>query len=296
MPETNTGFSLLAPDDWVDLSIYSFSEPDETDPPVRLTITIDLSTTAASLQEFSQLKLDAVLKTASGASLLRKEEVPLEGSLNGVRAEVRWFPTDVQRLFQRYLFFLVGDTGYALFTQLTKKGRATLGPAMDRIMESFRPSPPGPGMEPPPKGMNRFPGGPFTIRIPPGWTDESLFLFSEPDESQFRRTVVVHRQALDGPPGSLRDVVGEEMKILAAASRDFELLEEGPVPVPGADSGYRCRIRLRTGKDTPVAQTLVFAIKDRMLYSLNLTAEAAPPPELQESLNGILASFSLRTS
>lgn len=307
------GFSVAIPAAWVDRTIYTYVGPAGRDPAAWVRILVDPAVMQGTVGEFADVGIRAASAAAPGYRLLRRQDVKLTDGSLGIRAEVRWFPTDDLRLYQRMLYVLWGKTGITITSHLTKKTRLTQGPVIDGLMESIRrrggalpvgqPSssgsrPPAPGNLPPtpaspfPASGSRVVADRFTMDLPDGWKDETVYMLAEPDESRFRRNLVIRREKLETAPGSLGDLARAEVDNLAASVPGFELMQEAQAAVRDGGPAHRLVFRRSLESGAKVLQLQHVAWRVGFLYWLSLTVEDAIEDREKAVLLAVLESFS----
>ena len=288
-PFVGNGYRIAVPDDWVDLSVYAFRGPAEDDFAHALAVSTDAVVPEKSARDYARRHLRVARQSMPGAEVLIESQVAM-GRLQAYRAEVRWYPAEGIRRYQRTLHVLDQGAGFYLAATCTKKSRVTQGPTIDRMMATFRPGrAPGPGD--PPEGSTVFRADRFSLWLHPGWSDETIVTLAQPDASRFRRTLAVMRSPLEARPGSIAAAGKVGIEKLKAQAPGFALVEEGELPLRGGDPGYRARFTRATAKGATVAQEQLVAFRDGHLFTLTLTTEPEPPSRKQRVLAEIIPSF-----
>ncbi len=292
-------FELSVPDAWVDRTIYTFVGPTGEDATPWVRAVLDHSAAHSTLESFADRTIRAASTAAPGYRLLRRQSVTLADGSAALRAEVRWFPTSEIRLYQRTVYVLWGKSGVTVTSQLTKKTRLTQGPIVDRLMESLRRRVPPPGAPPPaPAGAAAPVSGlevtadRFTLVLPAGWRDETVYMLAEPDESRFRRNLVIRREKAGPATASLAEFARAEVASLAASVPAFELVQE--VPAASRDGGPTHRLVFRRAVESggTVLQLQHVAPREGVLYWLSLTVEDGIGERDRAAFLEMLASFS----
>ncbi len=298
-PYAGNGFTLEIPDGWVDMTIHTFVGPSGEDPTSWVRAIVDPDVAGAALDAYADRCILAASRAAPGFRLLRRQALRLAGGSAAIRAEARWFPTDDVRFYQRMVYVLWGGIGVALSSHLTKKTRHTQGPIVDRLMESIRPRVASPPAGAPatatgtPRGAGvRVVADRFTIDLPEGWTDATVYMLAEPDESRFRRNLVVRRERPENEPASLADLARAEVEGLAATVPAFELVHEAPAQSRDGGPTHRLLFRRSTESGGRVLQLQHVALRESVLYWLSLTVEESVREGERDALLAVLGSFS----
>jgi hypothetical protein len=293
------GFSVWVPNGWIDQTVYRFADDSDEGPEKGIRGTAESVAGSISLEEFADLKLRAMLDLP-GTRLLTRKTVPVAEGFLAVRAEIRWVSEGNPPIFQRVMVCLHGQDGLVLHSTFFKKSRKIHGPLVDRVLNSARMRADGKSRMPPdgfqdgqggPDGQKQVHVGPFSLDIPQEWVDKTLYLLSEPDDSQFRRNLVIRVADLEEIEAAPDEVVDGEMEGLKATVKGLEVLSREEETQ--ADGGPGTRVScLRPVEDgARVRQDLLLALRDQKLFSLTVTMEEDPPPEVAEELERITSSF-----
>ena len=141
-------FTLAFPvEGWKDRTLYQLAGPIEDGLQHQVTVTVDPGVPPVTLDEYAAGRRAQLEDTLQGCRILLDDQVTLDSGLPAARLVYRWWPTDARRVYQEQLHLLVPaaggtQTGYTLTATFTKKSRRTLGPAVERLMRSFTPTPP----------------------------------------------------------------------------------------------------------------------------------------------------------
>jgi hypothetical protein len=284
------GFTLQIPADWVDMTLYTLLGPPEGDFPHWVRISVDREAGEATAEEYGEPRVRQAVQTLPGGRLLRRAPVKLSCGLPASAAEARWFPSDELRLYHRMLFVVHQGTAYTLVTQLTKKSRATVGPALGRAMLSLRPLDGRTPPPPPAAGSARFLADAFALDHPPAWSDETVYMLAEPDEGRFRRNLVVQRVVMPEAPESIEDQAWAEAEAMKVTVPDLEVAGRGAASVKDGLAAARLLLLRPAGRGR-VAQRQLFAHRDGVLHVLTLTCEERPPEPVAKLLDAVLVSF-----
>jgi hypothetical protein len=285
------GFTIQIPATWVDLTLYTLLGNAGTGPPPYVRVSAERGTEAATAQEFGDGRIRQAAAALPGGRLLKRADVKLGSGQPAHSAEIRWYPSDEMRLYQRMLFVVWQGTGLMLVTQLDKKSKATIGPTIDRLMASLRPADPRSPAPPPAKGLLRFTADPFTLDHPEGWEDRTVYTVAEPDEARFRRNLVVHRRPMPEEPTSIQETAAAEADALKGSIPGIEIVEIAEARVKDGKPAARVLLR-RDVEGGTITQTQVIAHRSGVLNVLTFTCEEEPQPSVTKTGAAILESFS----
>ncbi len=139
MGQPKTQFTLELPGGWEDETIHTYKGPDDSGVQHRITLVIDRSTDAASVEEFARPRIDTVISTLQGAEILKEEPKELASGIPAYECVYKWIPAGSDARFVRNVYLLAGGAGYTFSGAFSKKTLKTIGVEMDRILESFAP-------------------------------------------------------------------------------------------------------------------------------------------------------------
>jgi len=288
---TASGFRVAVPDDWIDRSVYSFKGPVEGDHQHVLAVVPDPGSRAPSVEDYARRRIDIAAKSLPGARVLLQEPLALARGLGAWRAELRWFPADGLKLYQRLLYVLAKDVGFTLVVQRTKKSRLTHGPAIDRMLSTFRPLDSPPPRGPHGDGSTPFVAPSFSLVLDRGWSDETIYSLGQSDTSRFCRTLVVTREPVPEAPPSTAAMGAAGIEAMRAKVPGFELESGEEIEAHDGDPAFRIRFRRKTEKNGTVAQDQLLAWRAGRLFTLTLTTEPEPPAKKLRVLVEITPSF-----
>ena len=288
---TASGFRVAIPDDWVDRSVYTFRGPVEGDHQHVLAVVPDPGSRAPSVEDYARRRIDIAVKSLPGTQVLVQEPLELARGLGAWRAELRWFPADGLRLYQRLLYVLARDVGFTLAVQRTKKSRLTHGPAIDRMLSTFRPLDVPPGRGPQTEGATPFVAPSFSLSLAPGWSDETIYALGQSDTSRFCRTLIVTREGIPEAPPSTAAIGAAGIDAMRGKVPGFELESGEEIEAQDGAPAFRIRFRRKTDQNGTVAQDQLLAWRAGLLFTLTLTTEPEPPAKKQRVLVEITPSF-----
>lgn len=299
------GFTLHIPQQWVDQTTYMLAGPKDGEMIHHIWITPDLKPRITPLSSYVNSRIHALTQTANGWLLSQMKEIEMAPGLKGIQADLRWSPTEHLVFYQKQIYVTHQEINFTIHTQMTKRSKLTLGPAIERAMLTFRPAalaaarpaaPPRPAVPSP--GTPQAPAGDpirtdlFVIAPGDGWTDASLYILGEGEEGKFRRNVVLRRETPAEPPESIEQQARAEAELMEQTVAGFELIEEGPVKSPDGGPAHKLVFRRHTSEKRLVRQTQVLAWRDPHLFIGTLTTEETMAEELRKSLGAIPESFS----
>jgi hypothetical protein len=143
MGQPKTRFILELPGGWEDETIYTYKGPDDSGVQHRITLVIDRTTDAETVDEFAHTRIETVMATLQGAEILKEEPKELASGIPAYECVYKWIPAGSDARFVRNIYLLADGAGYTFSGAFSKKTLKTIGVEMDRILESFLPQ----GME-----------------------------------------------------------------------------------------------------------------------------------------------------
>lgn len=286
------GFTLQVPDAWVDQTIFTLAGWAEGEIVHRIWIVPDLRPRVADLKGYAAERNRRLLESPNGWFLAQEKGLDLAPGLPAWRCELRWSPADGQRLFQRQLFVGWQKTIFALSTQMTRFTKGTKGVDLDKAMGSIRPS--GfrePAGAAPPAGET-YQADLFTMRPGEGWKDETIHLLAEPDDTRFRRNLVVERRPIEEDLPPLDKLADAEIESLALSVKGFEPMDSGPFAAKDGGPAHRLVFHRATPKGGGILrQECLLAPREGKLFFVALTTESKVPERDRPELAAILAGF-----
>ena len=280
------GFALEIPAAWRDVSFYAFQGPELKGFRPTVGVQVEENLRDPDIERFARPRLERQLRAASNARLTRRERVRLAGGVVANRAEIRAFTPDENRSYHRLLFAVANDAGFLLSAALTRHARLAIGSGIDAVMASLR----FPIGEAPLKD-EWIRAGRFALKLPEGWTDESLVMFAEPDRKRFRRTLTVRRATGEAAAPDEAEWAKAEIEILAESVPGFELLSHKETVTLDGASAQLLSFRRNAGKKDALLHTGLLAWRGAARFTAIATTEAAPPKAIERALVPMLRSL-----
>jgi hypothetical protein len=134
------GFNINQPSDWQDKTIYTLVGPESDGIQHNIIVMIDENVPFDSVSQYADTQIIALESELKGCAILKREDIQLSNGYPAYKILLRWFPTDIFRVYQEQVYVLVDKTVYKITTTFTKITRKTLGPEIDRIVMSFQPN------------------------------------------------------------------------------------------------------------------------------------------------------------
>ena len=136
---TNNCFQMSLPEGWVDQSIYIFNGPEAGGFKHNLTLVIDNVLEDNDLEAFAQERIDILLNSTPGTEVLKQEIKTRSSGQQACEAVIKWIPVDGTVVFQKKVFLIVDDIGYTFSANFSKQTIKTIGPEVERMIDSFQP-------------------------------------------------------------------------------------------------------------------------------------------------------------
>src|SRR5262245_59251041 len=105
------GFTIQVPADWVDLTLYTLLNG-PSGQPLYVRVSAERGTEAATAQEYAESRIRQAASALPGGRLLKRADVKLASGQPACSAEIRWYPSDETRLYQRLLFVVWQGTAF----------------------------------------------------------------------------------------------------------------------------------------------------------------------------------------
>ena len=280
------GFTLEVPAAWRDVSFYAFQGPELKGFRPVVAVQVEENIRDPDVERFTRPRLERLLRSASNARLTKRERVRLGGGVEAIRAEIRAFTPDENRMYHRLLFAVANETGFLLSSALTRHARLAIASGIDAVMASLR----FPHGEAPLKD-EWIRAGRFALKLPEGWTDESLVMFAEPDRKRFRRTLTVRRTTGEAPAPDEAEWAKAEIEILAGSVPGFELLSHKETVTLDGASAQLFAFRRNAGKKDALLHTGLLAWRGEARFTAIATTESQPPKAIERALVPMLRSL-----
>ena len=134
----NNRFSMTFPPEWEDRSYYRFEGPVEDGIKHSIIVTIENNVDVPNLEQYAELNIKAVETELQGYQELKRGPVTLDNRVPAYELVYKWTPVKDRQVYQRVIYILINKTGYILTASFSKKTWKMLGPAVNKILMSFR--------------------------------------------------------------------------------------------------------------------------------------------------------------
>ena len=134
----NNRFSIKIPPDWEDRSYYRFEGSIEDGVKHTIILTIENNVDVPDLQQYAELNIKAVATELQGFQELKRGLLKLDSGLPAYELVYKWTPVKDRQVYQRVIYILMNRTGYILTATFSKKTWKMLGPAINKILMSFK--------------------------------------------------------------------------------------------------------------------------------------------------------------
>jgi hypothetical protein len=134
----NNRFSMKIPEDWEDRSYYRFEGPVEDGVKHNIIVTIENNVEVPGLLQYAELNIKAMETELQGYQELKRGPITLDNEVPGYELVYKWTPVKDGQVYQRGIYLLINKTGYVLTSTYSKKTWKILGPAINKILMSFR--------------------------------------------------------------------------------------------------------------------------------------------------------------
>jgi hypothetical protein len=138
-PYQGNGFQLGLYEGWADKTIYTLAGPVTDGLQHNVLIQCDPEGGGMPLKDYADWQMMGLEEQLQGCRLLLRQQIALASGLPAVRAIYSWYPSEKLRVLQEQIYVIAGKNAYRLTATFTKKTRKTVGPAVERMMLSFRP-------------------------------------------------------------------------------------------------------------------------------------------------------------
>ena len=91
-----------------------------------------------NLEQYAELNIKAVETELQGYQELKRGSVTLDNRVTAYELVYKWTPVKDAQVYQRVIYILINKTGYILTASFSKKTWKVLGPAVNKILMSFR--------------------------------------------------------------------------------------------------------------------------------------------------------------
>lgn len=135
-------FSLNLLEDWQDKTIFTLTGPVTDGIQHNVIVNVDPDCPFDNVEEYASYQIKTLEDELKGCILLKEGSLKLDDGSDAYEAIFSWYPTDDLRIYQHQIYTLKDKTAYKMTASFTKKTRQTIGPAVVRMMLSFKPGPP----------------------------------------------------------------------------------------------------------------------------------------------------------
>ncbi|MCK4414893.1 MAG: DcrB-related protein [Candidatus Eisenbacteria sp.] len=309
------GFSLELPDGWEDRSLFLLLGPQVGTRRPALSIVLDRINTAPSPQAYGEHLLERIQQQTSGWEVLREEPVAFADGVAGHLLEIARLPLDGARLFRRFYIRTQGGAATLVIAQLDRKLRGLRGRLIDRMGRSLRA--PGNGAltgeaETPsaemPAARAKGSGGDgiaregeaaagvfcaqdFDLDLPEDWTNLTEYRLVDVKPSRLQGNLVIQHEPRDETPMAADQRARAELAAMKETVPGFRLLEESETELASGQQVPRATFERTAARIGVIRQWMTFVPGRDCWYTLCLTGEGGAPPEIDASMEEILASF-----
>ena len=134
-------FQLKLASGWEDQTIYTYIGPENSGFQHLLTLVVDRYAGKTGLSDYVREKREMTLNTMPGMEVLKEEEKTLASGYTAIELVFKWIPSDQNIIFRKQVYLIVDEVGYIFSANFSKKTIKTIGTEVDRMIDSFDPSP-----------------------------------------------------------------------------------------------------------------------------------------------------------
>ncbi len=134
------GFTINQLQDWEDKTIYTLTGPVTDGIKHNVILNVEADLPFDTLKEYAEYQIKTLEQELKGCMLLKQGETKLFDGTEAYEAIFKWYPLNDFKIYQHQIYVLHEKTGYKLTASFTKKTRQTIGPQVERMMLSFKPS------------------------------------------------------------------------------------------------------------------------------------------------------------
>ena len=103
----------------------------------QITLVVDRSTEAASVEEFARVRIDTLQASLQGIEILKQEPLVLSNGADAYECVYKWLPVNGAVLLMRTIYVLNDGHGFTFAGNFSKKTIHTIGRDMDEIVRSY---------------------------------------------------------------------------------------------------------------------------------------------------------------
>lgn len=144
----------------------------------------------------------------------------------------------------------------------------------------------------PPAPGERHAAGPFTLSLPEGWRDQSVYVFAGPLQDGIQHTITVSADP-DIEELSLDDFADRQVGAMEAELKAFSVIHRGPVTLPDGTAAVRVVFDWYPVEDTRFVQEQLYIRHATTGYTLTATFSAETFEIHAPAVRAILLSFQL---
>ncbi|MBT8341152.1 MAG: DcrB-related protein [Desulfatitalea sp.] len=130
-------FMLTFPQGWVDRSIYRFDGPEADGIQHHITVNIEQDVAVSDLEKYAQRQIKALETELFGYLELKRGRLTLDNQMSAYELVYKWQPVKGREAYQRMVWVLQDDTGYALTATFSKKTWKMMADEIDHVIKSF---------------------------------------------------------------------------------------------------------------------------------------------------------------
>lgn len=139
MATTNTVFKMTFPDKgWKETTTFTFEGPYDNGVQHNLVVVIDPEVNEkVTLKTYAQMQMEGPKNALPAYELDRERHITLPNGLPAYEVIYHYVPAEKIVLFQKHLYLMVGGKVFIFTATYSKKTFETIGPIVDRIINSF---------------------------------------------------------------------------------------------------------------------------------------------------------------
>jgi hypothetical protein len=140
MERTNNLFRIKLPEEWEDLTVFTYFGPMDSGVQHNIVITVDPKPKEKKdLASYVRQQVGQNESNFPGFTMIAEREKDLPSGLPAYEIVYKYCPTEGKVIFQKQIFILTEGKGYILTASFSKKTMKTIAHVVDEIMASFSP-------------------------------------------------------------------------------------------------------------------------------------------------------------
>jgi hypothetical protein len=140
MPHINHLFQINLPDDWEDITAFTFKGPIDNGVQHNIVLTIDDPIDKkCTLEEYVKQQMATSKLLLPGFEMIKEGENILLSGVPVYEVVYKYVPSDEQVLFQKQVFLIYEGKAYTFTSTFSKKTLKTIAHDVDKIIASFKP-------------------------------------------------------------------------------------------------------------------------------------------------------------